>query len=105
MHLQNFDPHSITDMALRHVVLELMNQVETLHAKVQTQAAEIQRLRDENNRLKGEQAKPTIRPNKPVGDAMCQVKPSGKSPHTAANAQRSRHSSSRAMKLSPSIVH
>ena len=51
--LENFDPNTIEDEALRHVVLSLMNLVETLHAKVQEQAEEIQRLRDENNRLKG----------------------------------------------------
>ena len=63
-----FDPQSIADTALRHMVFDLMNQVETLHTRVQAQAEEIQRLRDENNRLKGEQAKPVIRPNTPTGN-------------------------------------
>ncbi len=64
--LENFDPNTLQDEVLRQVVIELMNLVENLHAKVQEQAEEIQRLRDENNRLKGEQGKPAIKPNKPA---------------------------------------
>jgi hypothetical protein len=64
--LEDFDPNTIQDEALRQVVISLMNLVETLHAKVQEQAEEIQRLRDENNRLKGEQGRPDIKPNKPA---------------------------------------
>jgi hypothetical protein len=66
--LENFDPTTIQDETLRQVVIFLMNQVESLHAKVQEQAEEIQRLRDENNRLKGEQGKPAVRPNKRAAD-------------------------------------
>ncbi len=66
--LENFDPTTIQDETLRQVVIFLMNQVESLHAKVQEQAEEIQRLRDETNRLKGEQGKPVVRPNKPAAD-------------------------------------
>src|SRR5438067_2211457 len=61
--LEEFDPSTIQDEALRQVVMSLMNLVESLHTKVQEQAEEIQRLRDENNRLKGEQGKPQFRPN------------------------------------------
>ena len=68
MMLENFDPTTIQDEALRQVVIFLMNQVESLHAQVQEQAEEIQQLRDENNRLKGEQGKPVVRPNKPAAD-------------------------------------
>jgi hypothetical protein len=64
--LENFDPSTIQNPALRQVVQTLMNQLEALYAKVQAQAEEIQRLRDENNRLKGEQGKPDIKPNKPA---------------------------------------
>lgn len=60
--LENVDPSSIQDVALRQLVQSLMNQVEELAAKVRVQADEIQRLRDENNRLKGEQGKPDIKP-------------------------------------------
>src|SRR3712207_3448958 len=63
--LDGFDPSTIPDPALRQLVQALMNQLEELHAKVRAQADEIGRLRYENNRLKGEQAKPDIRPNKP----------------------------------------
>ena len=62
--LENFDPNTIEDEAVRQVVLYLMNLVENLQAKVQEQAEEIQSLRDENNRLKGEQGKPKIKANK-----------------------------------------
>jgi predicted nuclease with TOPRIM domain len=61
--LENFDPHTIQDKALRQVFIDLMNLVENLYAKVQEQAEEIQRLRDENNRLKGEQGKPGCWPS------------------------------------------
>src|SRR5215211_2347581 len=64
--LDDFDPSTIQDPALRQVVQALMNQLEELHAKVRAQADEIGRLRDENNRLKGEQGKPDIKPNKPA---------------------------------------
>ncbi|HVB25451.1 MAG TPA: hypothetical protein VNG51_26175 [Ktedonobacteraceae bacterium] len=64
--VENFDPNSIEDEAVRQVVLYLMNEVENLHTKVQEQAEEIQRLRDENNRLKGEQGKPKIKANTPA---------------------------------------
>ena len=41
-----------------------MNLVEELKQENQAVRLEIQRMRDENNRLKGEQGKPTIKPNK-----------------------------------------
>src|SRR5579859_5644400 len=60
--LENFDPASIADEALRGVVLLLMNEVERLSAEVADLKEENQRLRDEICRLKGEQGKPVIRP-------------------------------------------
>jgi len=60
--LENLDPSSIQDDALRAIVLLLMNEVERLSAKVKDLEEEAQRLRDENRRLKGEQGKPVIRP-------------------------------------------
>lgn len=63
--LEGFDPSTIPDLALRQVVQDLMNQLEALHATVRAQADEIQHLRDENSRLKGEQAKPDIKPKVP----------------------------------------
>ena len=67
--LENFDPNTIQDEAVRQVVLYLMNLVESQHAKIQEQAEELQRQRDEINRLKGEQGKPKIKANKSALDA------------------------------------
>ena len=83
--LEDFDPNTIEDEALRQVVISLMNLVETLHAKVQEQAEEIQRLRDENNRLKGEQGKPKIKANKAAPDLSPQKERRESKPHHKAN--------------------
>jgi hypothetical protein len=66
--LENFDPKSIEDESLRQVVIFLMNQVETLSAKLAEKDEVIQRQSDEINRLKGEQGKPKIKANKPAID-------------------------------------
>jgi hypothetical protein len=66
--LENFDPKSIEDESLRQVVIFLMNQVETLSAKLAEKDEVIQRQSDEINRLKGEQGKPKITANKPATD-------------------------------------
>jgi hypothetical protein len=63
--LENFDPASIADEALRAVVVVLMNEVERLSVENKELKDEVQRLRDENRRLKGEQGKPLIRPVTP----------------------------------------
>ncbi len=60
--LENFDPASIADEALRAAVVLLMTEVERLSAENKDLKEEVQRLRDENRRLKGEQGKPVIRP-------------------------------------------
>ena len=83
--LEDFDPNTIQDEALRQVVISLMNLVETLHAKVQEQAEEIQRLRDENNRLKGEQGKPKIKANKSAPDLSSQKERRESKPHHKAH--------------------
>jgi hypothetical protein len=49
----------------RAAIVRLLNLVEELSADNQALRAEVQQLRDENNRLKGEQGKPTIKPNQP----------------------------------------
>jgi hypothetical protein len=85
--LENFDPKTIEDEAVRQVVLYLMNLVEDLHTKVQEQAEEIQRLRDENNRLKGEQGKPKIRANKPAPNVSSEKERRESKPHHKANKQ------------------
>src|SRR5215210_3687506 len=61
--LEDLDLTSIADDRLREGFVRLLNLVEELSSTVREQAEEIQRLRDENNRLKGEQAKPEIKPN------------------------------------------
>ena len=85
--LENFDPNTIEDEAVRQVVLYLMNLVENLHAKVQEQAEEIQRLRDENNRLKGEQGKPKIKANKAASHLSSEKERREYKPHRKANKQ------------------
>jgi hypothetical protein len=63
--LDNFDPNTIQDLAgARQALIHLLNLIEDVTADLRDAQAEIQRLRDENNRLKGEQGKPTIKPNK-----------------------------------------
>src|SRR5437879_11153646 len=66
--LEDFDPNVIEDESLHQVVIFLMNQVETLSAKLREKDEEMQRLRDEISRLKGEQGKPKIKANKPTTD-------------------------------------
>jgi hypothetical protein len=85
--LENFDPNTIEDEAVRQVVLYLMNLVENLHAKVQEQAEEIQRLRDENNRLKGEQGKPKIKANKAASPLSSEKERRESKPHQKASKQ------------------
>jgi regulator of replication initiation timing len=63
--LENFDPNTIQDLdGARQAIVHLLNLIEDLTADLREAQAENQRLRDENNRLKGEQGKPTIKPNK-----------------------------------------
>jgi Transposase IS66 family len=85
--LENFDPTTIEDEAVRRVVVYLMNLVENLSATVQEQAEEIQRLRDENNRLKGEQGKPKIKANKAASDLSSQKERRQSQPHRKASKQ------------------
>ncbi|MBI4674109.1 MAG: transposase [Chloroflexi bacterium] len=62
--LENFDPKSIQDLeSARQAIIHLLNLIEDLTADLREAQAESQRLRDENNRLKGEQGKPTVKPN------------------------------------------
>jgi hypothetical protein len=68
MQVEEFDPGTIEDETVRHVVISLINLVETLSAQLQAKDAIIQQLRDELNRLKGEQGKPKIRGNTKASD-------------------------------------
>src|SRR5713101_7559050 len=85
--LEDFDPSTIADEAVRQVVVHLMNLVENLSAKVQEQAEEIQRLRDENNQLKGEQGKPKIKANKPAPDLSSEKERRESKSHPKARKQ------------------
>ena len=85
--LENFDPNTIENEAVRQVVLYLMNLVEKLFGKVQEQAEEIQRLRDENNRLKGEQGKPKIKANKPAPQLSSEKERRESKPHQKTSKQ------------------
>src|SRR5437588_2720914 len=79
--LENFDPNTIQDEAVRQVVLYLMNLVENQQAKIQEQAEELQRQRDEINWLKGEQGKPKIKANTPAPDASSEKERRESKPH------------------------
>src|SRR5260370_24787646 len=68
MQVEEFDPGTIEDETVRHVVISMINLVETLSAQLQAKDAIIQQLRDELNRLKGEQGKPKIRGNTKASD-------------------------------------
>ena len=85
--LENFDPNTIQDEAVRQVVLYLMNMVEDQHAIIQEQAEELQRQRDEINRLKGEQGKPKIKANKPAPHLSSEKERRESKPHHKANKQ------------------
>jgi hypothetical protein len=63
--LEDLDLNSITDDRARALITQLLNLLESVMADLQAAQAETQRLRDEINRLKGEQGKPTIKPNQP----------------------------------------
>jgi hypothetical protein len=62
--LPNFDLAGIQDERARECVRQLHNLVETLMADLRESRSENQRLRDELNRLKGEQGRPSIKPNR-----------------------------------------
>ena len=66
--IEEFDPQTIEDERVHQVVMELMNLVETLLARLGEKDEVIQQLRDEINRLKGEQGKPKITANKQAPD-------------------------------------
>src|SRR5713226_5709682 len=63
--LEDLDLHSIVDEQARELVRRLLNVLEDVMADLRASQAENQRLRDEINRLKGEQGRPTIKPNTP----------------------------------------
>ena len=74
-----------SDSSIGQTFRFLLNAVEELITENQQLREEIQKLKDDNNRLKGEQARPTIRPQKKDGDISSEAertikKPKGKRP-------------------------
>jgi len=61
--LDDLDLSAIQDERARALLVRLLNLIEDLSADLRAAQEEIQRLRDENNHLKGEQGKPTVKPN------------------------------------------
>lgn len=65
----NVDLNSISDPAVKNLVVKLLNIIEAQANEIKQLRKENQRLRDENNRLKGEQGKPSIRKQTPNSHA------------------------------------
>jgi len=63
--LDDLDLSGIQDERARALLVRLLNLIEDLSADLRAAQDENQRLRDEINRLKGEQGKPTVKPNTP----------------------------------------
>jgi len=61
--LEDLDLSGLPDERSRDLVLRLLNLIETVTTDLRAVQAENQRLHDELNRLKGEQGKPTVKPN------------------------------------------
>ena len=61
--LEGFDLSQIQEERAKELMVRLLNLVENLSADLREAQQENQRLRDEIARLKGEQGKPTIKPN------------------------------------------
>ncbi|MDM8548341.1 hypothetical protein QUF61_17765 [Candidatus Venteria ishoeyi] len=64
----HIDLDSITDPVTRTSIILLLNLIEQLAQENQDFKEQIQTLKDEINRLKGEQGRPSIRPQKKDGD-------------------------------------
>jgi hypothetical protein len=63
MQLPDINLDTISDLALREVVRQLLNIIEAQATEIATLRVENQQLRDENARLKGGSGKPTIKPS------------------------------------------
>ncbi len=85
--VENIDPSTIEKEELRQIVLDLMNVIENLSAKVAQLTVENQQLRDEINRLKGEQGKPKIRGNKKASNLSSEKERRESKPHDKSSKQ------------------
>jgi hypothetical protein len=85
--IEEFDPQTIEDERVRQVVMELMNLVETLVARLGEKDEVIQELGDEIKRLKGEQGKPKITANKQASDRSSEKERRQSKPRTSHSKQ------------------
>ena len=63
MQIPDINPETITDLATRQIVIQLLNLIEALAAENAALRVENQQLRDENARLKGGSGKPDRKPS------------------------------------------
>jgi hypothetical protein len=82
----------IQDPDIKRLVQQLAHLLEQALTQIDTLRAENQRLKDEINRLKGEQGKPTVKPNKPAASAQ------DNSDHSSEEQRKSRKPWSKATK-------
>ncbi len=79
--LEHFDPYTIADENLRPILLDLLNLLENQAAQIKTLQQQNQALHDEINRLKGEQARPKIKANRPPTDLSSEKERHQPKPH------------------------
>jgi hypothetical protein len=84
----DLDLEQIPDAGTRAGVVRLLNLVEELAGELREAWTEIQRLRDEINRLKGEQGKPTMRPQATGGAPDYSSEPERRQPKTWTKSQK-----------------
>ena len=63
MPIPDINPDTITDLAMRQIVIQLLNLIEAQAADIAALRAENQQLRNENARLKGGSGKPDLKPS------------------------------------------
>lgn len=87
------DPNTMEDEQLRHVVITLMNLVETVSGNLKEQTEDIHRLHNENHRLKGEQGKPGVKANTAAGNLSAEQerREGGSQGHGTGSTQQYRH--------------
>lgn len=98
----NIELLNLLAKALQRIMF-LQNLIEKEKSENRSLRADLQQLRDENNRLKGEQARPNIKPNqKKEIPSESEAEPLTKSPksHYSSESQRAKESQSRSRKKS-----
>lgn len=96
--LDDLDLNSLPDERIRTLVVRLLNIIEEVSAANQALRDENQRLRDQINRLKGEQGKPTIRPQP-------QSQPPAPADHSSEEERRRPVQRGKRGKRAPIIIH